>query len=672
MDKKSNLFTDFENQLKRVYTYSCNTCILICSLLLLICNASSEEKKDSLPKEYSRTAVNAYNEGGVLKKWLILGPFQCPSENDTLQQKVIKHKRSHDSCFAKDYIRQIGSENATYIQNTSFIYLLDFNRVRKVVKPKQFTVDSLGFICLDALLAKGKQEVLYAFCLVEAFVQSKVRCFWGVDGRAKVWVNGKEMQNEWNITDSCLPLSKYFTTEFKQGMNSILLKLTNDETHCRFTLEIYDHIDSLIPFTKRIELLTIDLNNHEQKTDKDSISAQLRFNIQVPENTFDGIVYILRNTGDTLRYIPIDVGEAFTIKLPDTVQGLVQISADVKIEDDRQISSTRYIWKGNYSNSLKKQIKRFKHLKGKVNNNNKADSFVTTLIKGAYAWVKDWFAIVDSLGTDEKIRQLGLVQLNGNLIEELLSGQKLKGNSAYPLLLSIDLKEGLNKSTEYDPSRWLNYKYPEKYALPEEIKGVKNYPFWMYLPGSATKQRKKVPIILSLHGAGDRGYNINRVKDFGASAYAETISSFPFAIVTPQCRFKTLWDSRVLKKILDVLLRTGRFDENRVYITGIGMGGFTAWHLACSYPDYFAAVAPVNSSGNKDKACTIKKMPVWAFHGVKNRLVPVEESQKMITTLKECKAPNVEFSIYTEYGQDISSIVYKNQKFYKWLIKQKR
>jgi hypothetical protein len=480
------------------------------------------------------------------------------------------------------------------------------------------------------------------------------------------------MQNEWNIADSCLSLSKYFDAELKQGMNSVLLKLTNAKKHCRFTLEIYDRADSLIPFTKRIDLLTIELNKQELNINKDSISAKLRFNIPVPKNTFDGIVHILQNTNDTLRYIPIAVEETFIVNIPDTVQGIVEISADVKVGDDRRMSSTRYIWKGNLDNSLRKQIARFEHLADKVNVKNSADAFVAAVIQGAYAWAKEWFAIVDSLETDEKIRQLGLVQLNGNLIEELLSGQKLKGNSAYPLLLSIDLKEDLNKSTEYDPSRWLNYKYPEKYALPEEIKGIKNYPFWMYLPSSAAKQRKKVPIILSLHGAGDRGYNINRVKDFGALAYAETISGFPFAIVTPQCRYKTLWDSRVLKKTLDILLQTGKIDEKRVYITGIGMGGFTAWHLACTYPDYFAAVTPVNSSGNKDKACNLKNMPVWAFHGVKNRLVPVEESQKMITTLKECKAQNVEFSIYTEYGQDISAIVYKNPKFYKWLIRQKR
>ncbi len=651
MIKTCNLLTGFSNLCD-------NTSItLLIVLFIIVLPSLSDDKK--LPKEYDQTTVNAHQNGGVLEKWLVSGPYYCTEEMDSA------------TCFNFDHILQLGTEKVTLVQHTSYVYVTDLNGKRIPVKPKQYNADASGLICLDPLFTENKRGVIYAFCLVEAFIDEKIRCFFGADGPTKVGINGKETQYTWNAADSCVPLSKYFDVDMKQGMNSILLKLTNHNQHCCYTFETHNIKDSIAPFKTNIQSLNIELNKQQINDTKDSILAKLRFNTPVPSGIFDGVVHIIDKKNDTLQYIPITVEEPFVITIPDSISDIVHINADVKISEDRNLNSTRHIWKGNYKKKLQKHIKRFDKIKNRITVNSKRDALTTTLIKGTYEWVKDWFVISDSLDTDEKRRQLGNIQSYGDILEGLLSGNKIDGNKAYPVLLTTDLQKEQKSSTEYVPSYWLNYKYPDDYALPRTIKESNKYPPWIYFPETVANKRKKMPLILFLHSADNRSFNINKLKDFGILSYAESVPDFPMAVVAPLCRHKTLWDYRTLKKLLDILLKTERFDETRIYITGVGMGGFTAWHMACTYPEHFAALIPVNGSGNKDKVCAIKKMPVWAFHGVKNGTVPLDESQKMITTLKECKAPQVELSIFSEYGKDICPIVYNNPELYKWVLKHK-
>lgn len=615
---------------------------------------------DTVPKEYKQTAVNVYKDGGILKKWIIIGPFYRTGVKDTVPW------------FERDHLVQIGSEATTLIQHTSFVYLTDKKGNREAVRPQSFETDSTGMVCLNRLFTGDSEAVVYAFCLIEAFIEEKIRCFWGVDGMAKVWINGKEKENIWDGSDLSLPSSKYFDADIKQGMNSVLLKLTNSEKNCCYSFETIAIVDSLKPFRDKIGSLSIELSRQEINRAQDSIQAKLKFNIPVPAGVFDGIAHILYRGCDTLQYIPITVEEPFTVTLPDSVRGIVQIIADVKVAGNMTLSSERYVWKGDFNKSLRDQMKRFERIRKGSGLNKSNNKFIATFIHGIQGWAEEWFLSSDSLGTDEKIKQFGYIQSNGDAIEWLLSGKKIEGNRMYPVLFHIDSKKEQKRSSEYDPSRWLNYKYPDQYALPETQKESTNYPAWLFLPAAVVKNKRTMPLILSLHGAEHRSYNISSVRKYGLLKYAESVPDFPAAIVAPQCRQKTLWDSARLKGLLDFLLNTGRFDEKRIYITGFGMGGFTSWHLACSYPKYFAAIIPINASGNKDKACSVKNVPVWAFHGVGNKLIPLEESQKMITALKECNAPQVELSIYTEYGQDISTSVYSNPKLYTWLLKQKR
>ncbi len=221
----------------------------------------------------------------------------------------------------------------------------------------------------------------------------------------------------------------------------------------------------------------------------------------------------------------------------------------------------------------------------------------------------------------------------------------------------------------YEPSQWLNYKYPQTYALPYKIEGAAEYQCWLYLPDAAAKRRRKMPLILSLSGNEGRGHDANTLKDYGPGGYARTVNDFPFAVLTPQCRYTTLWDARMLKRIIDLLVNTGRFRKNKLYLTGVGMGAFTAWHLAASFPDLFSGVIPINGGSESERACAVKSVSIWAFHGGRNKVVPLEIPQDMVTAVKECGGRKIEFSIYAEHGHAMHTILYRDPRLYDWLKK---
>ena len=150
------------------------------------------------------------------------------------------------------------------------------------------------------------------------------------------------------------------------------------------------------------------------------------------------------------------------------------------------------------------------------------------------------------------------------------------------------------------------------------------------------------------------------------------MKKFPFAVVTPQCRFRTLWDAEAVKQICDTLLATGRFDPRRISITGTGMGAFTAWYLLQRYPGYFAAAIPINGGGDAENICAAKKTALWVFHGARHETIPFTQSKNMVAALRECGRRRVEFSVYTEQGAELHEQVYRDPRIYDWLKRQRQ
>lgn len=157
-------------------------------------------------------------------------------------------------------------------------------------------------------------------------------------------------------------------------------------------------------------------------------------------------------------------------------------------------------------------------------------------------------------------------------------------------------------------------------------------------PKDYSESGKASPLLLFLHGAGERGTDLNRVKAWGPPKIIENGGEMPFIVVSPQCPKGAFWNSFLLKNLLDEVISNYNVDKSRIYLTGLSMGGYGSFDLAMSYPDYFAAVAPVCGGGNTAMAFRMKDIPTWIFHGKLDKAVPYKRSVDMVEALKELGA----------------------------------
>lgn len=184
---------------------------------------------------------------------------------------------------------------------------------------------------------------------------------------------------------------------------------------------------------------------------------------------------------------------------------------------------------------------------------------------------------------------------------------------------------------------------------------------------------KKWPLIVFLHGAGERGQDLELLKKHGPPKLLAAGQKFPAVIVSLQCEAKQIWNPHGVKAVTDHIVQTERIDTSRIYLTGISMGGFGTWETAMEYPDTFAAIAPICGGAGVRwvMADRLAKMPCWIFHGDKDAAVPVENSHKIYNALKKLNAP-VQLTIYPGVGHDSWTQTYDNPDFWKWLFEQKK
>lgn len=185
------------------------------------------------------------------------------------------------------------------------------------------------------------------------------------------------------------------------------------------------------------------------------------------------------------------------------------------------------------------------------------------------------------------------------------------------------------------------------------------------------EKKDKWPLVLFLHGAGERGDDLNKVKVHGPPKLIAKGKEFPFICVSPQCPKNRWWDAAQLEALLDHIESKHKIDKDRVYVTGLSMGGFGTFALAAHAPKRFAAIAPICGGGDPIQAYQIRSLPTWVFHGGKDRVVPEERSKEMVEALKK-RDGNVKYTVYPDAGHDSWTATYDNPEFYEWMLKQKR
>jgi predicted peptidase len=184
----------------------------------------------------------------------------------------------------------------------------------------------------------------------------------------------------------------------------------------------------------------------------------------------------------------------------------------------------------------------------------------------------------------------------------------------------------------------------------------KNEPFkYRLLKPEKIEPGKKYPVVLYLHGAGERGKdNVAQLRYLPEwLASADNRAKYPCFLIAPQCRPDKKWSNvswadkaaadlpaepsdqmNVAVGILDEVLKSYPCDVDRVYLTGLSMGGYGSWDLAERTPGRFAAVAPVCGGGDAKRADRLVGVPVWAWHGTDDPAVPVERSRLMIEAIR--------------------------------------
>lgn len=199
-----------------------------------------------------------------------------------------------------------------------------------------------------------------------------------------------------------------------------------------------------------------------------------------------------------------------------------------------------------------------------------------------------------------------------------------------------------------------------------------NVNYLLYFPSEYyIFEDKKWPLIMFLHGGAEQGNDLNLVKKNGIPKIIDKKKNFPFVVVSPQCPEGYWWSNDVLITLLDEIIKSYNIDKNRIYLTGISMGGYATWELAMEYPEKFAAIAPICGGGDPYHIDRIKNIPVWAFHGEKDKVVKVYKSKRMVKALRKCGG-NVKLTIYPDMRHDVWTITYNNQELYKWFLKHKR
>lgn len=198
----------------------------------------------------------------------------------------------------------------------------------------------------------------------------------------------------------------------------------------------------------------------------------------------------------------------------------------------------------------------------------------------------------------------------------------------------------------------------------EEIKYIKRYP-------DEYKKGEKYPVIVFLHGAGSRGNNIDALVNNPYFKIIEKHHHFPFFTIAPQCSENTWFDMfEQLKRLVCKIASEEFADRERIYLMGASMGGYGTWQLAMSLPELFAAIVPICGGGMYWNAARLLNVPIWAFHGEKDPVVKVEESEKMVDEVNK-RGGNAKLTVYPENQHDSWSDTYGNYEVFEWMLENK-
>ncbi|WP_339656686.1 prolyl oligopeptidase family serine peptidase [Flavobacterium frigidarium] len=201
-----------------------------------------------------------------------------------------------------------------------------------------------------------------------------------------------------------------------------------------------------------------------------------------------------------------------------------------------------------------------------------------------------------------------------------------------------------------------------------EVVKKKSIQYALHIPENS---KDKKPLIVFLHGAGERGTDIDKVKVHGPFKYLQT-NVLDAYILAPQCAENEYWDTDALYELVLKIQKEHNIDDSRIYLTGLSMGAWGAWNLATAHPEKFAALVTIAGAVDRVVLLENKKlasMPIKIFHGLLDDVVDMNYSVMMYKRLKASNG-NVTLTIFDDANHDSWSRLYDNKEIYEWMFKQ--
>ncbi len=213
-------------------------------------------------------------------------------------------------------------------------------------------------------------------------------------------------------------------------------------------------------------------------------------------------------------------------------------------------------------------------------------------------------------------------------------------------------------------------------TLPNGRTGQLNY--LLHVPASyGGEPDKQWPMLIFLHGSREVGRDINRVRRAILPQMVEENPDFPFIVMSPQATSQQYgWypSLKTIEAAVDELMQEYNIDPDRIYVTGLSMGGYGAWALMMDAPERFAAVAPVVGGYyyNPKDLCALKDKPIWIFGAKRDRNVPLKESERVVKALQGC-GMDPKFTVFENADHDMGwELAYTTTDIFEWLLSQRR
>lgn len=225
----------------------------------------------------------------------------------------------------------------------------------------------------------------------------------------------------------------------------------------------------------------------------------------------------------------------------------------------------------------------------------------------------------------------------------------------------------VNTNTSID--KLLAQQTPYQINLKQEI----SMQYLLYLPQEYEVDTTKLfPLLLFLHGSGESGENIEKVKTHGPPKLIAEGKNFPFIVLSPQNPdINKLWDAEAVSALLENIESTYRIDPTRIHLAGLSRGAYGAWQVAIQNPNKFASLIVISGVSPGYYVKWLKNTPIWVFHGEDDDVIPVTESDNAVKELQG-NGQNVKYTRYPNTGHDAWTRTFENPELFKWVLEQQK